>query len=106
MVASFFHLDAVINALREHADRGAVHRADRAPSRGFAARRAGRDPGFRMTLYPLPSLIALAGWVFVLACSGMYYNLAGLGSLAVGACVYFVWSRRTPDDRENNIVNE
>jgi hypothetical protein len=37
--------------------------------------------------------MALVGWVFVLVCSGMYYNLGGLGSLAVGACVYFVWSR-------------
>ncbi len=49
-----------------------------------------------MAWYPLPSLIALVGWVFIFACSGIYYILGGLGSLAVGACVYFVWSRSAP----------
>jgi hypothetical protein len=47
-----------------------------------------------MWLYPLPPLIALAGWIFVFATSGAEAILFGLGTLALGLGVYVVWRRR------------
>jgi amino acid transporter len=43
---------------------------------------------FRMWLYPLPSLVALAGWLFVLGTSGRWYLLAGAGVVASGLMAY------------------
>jgi amino acid transporter len=48
---------------------------------------------FRMRLYPLPSLIALVGWVFVLVTSSAESQLAGLGVIVTGVIVYFVSMR-------------
>jgi amino acid transporter len=89
--ASFFSLDEVINALIS--TRIVVQFIAQIGAVALLRRRSTAVPGFRMACYPLPSLIALVGWLFVLACSGVNYILAGLGSLALGACVYFVWSR-------------
>ena len=44
--------------------------------------------------YPLPSLIALAGWAFVFAASGPRYVLGGLATLAAGIVAFAIWSRR------------
>lgn len=48
---------------------------------------------FRMRFYPLPSLIALIGWVFVLATSSIEAQLAGVVVMVSGIVVYFffVW---------------
>jgi amino acid transporter len=46
---------------------------------------------FRMWLYPMPSLIALAGWLFVFATSGRIVLLSGLGVLVSGVAVFFTW---------------
>ncbi len=46
---------------------------------------------FRMRLYPLPSLIALVGWVFVLATSSTESQLAGLVVMVSGMVVYFFY---------------
>jgi amino acid transporter len=48
---------------------------------------------FRMWLYPLPSLVALAGWLFVFGTSGNVIWL-GLGTLALGVLFFVVWSWR------------
>jgi amino acid transporter len=50
---------------------------------------------FRMWLYPLPALVALLGWVFVLGTSDPLVILFGLGTLALGVAVFFAWSWRT-----------
>ena len=50
---------------------------------------------FRMWLYPLPSLIALAGWVFIVATSGPRYIIAGLGLLAAGVGAYLWRAQRS-----------
>jgi amino acid transporter len=49
---------------------------------------------FRMWLYPLPSLLALAGWIFVFATSEPKVILFGLGTLALGVVFFGVWSWR------------
>jgi amino acid transporter len=43
---------------------------------------------FSMPLYPLPVMIALAGWIFILASSGAVYVLSGFALLALGIAAY------------------
>ena len=50
---------------------------------------------YRMWLYPLPSLIALVGWCFVLATSGSKPLLVGLLTLVLGVIGFLIWSRYT-----------
>jgi basic amino acid/polyamine antiporter, APA family len=47
---------------------------------------------FRMWLYPVPALIALAGWLFLLLTSGWQMLALGLGTLVLGVLCFFVWS--------------
>lgn len=46
---------------------------------------------FRMWLYPLPSLLALIGWIFMWATSGLLLILGGLVVLLSGIAVYLRW---------------
>jgi hypothetical protein len=50
---------------------------------------------FRMWLYPLPALIALAGWTFLLLTSGWQLIALGLGVLVLGVLCFLFWSWRT-----------
>jgi amino acid transporter len=47
---------------------------------------------FRMWLYPLPSLVALLGWIFIFATTPPTVIAFGLGALALGAVCFVVWS--------------
>jgi amino acid transporter len=47
---------------------------------------------YRMWLYPLPSLIALAGWLFIYAKSGNWTILISLAWLALGVAAFFIWA--------------
>ena len=49
---------------------------------------------YRMWLYPLPSLLALVGWIFIFATTPVNVILAGLGALTVGVLSFGVWSWR------------
>ena len=92
-MCSFFSLGTVIDALittrilvQFMAQIGAVallrrHRVDRL--------------SYRMWLYPLPSLLALAGWIFVFATSDARVILFGLGTLLLGVLVFMIWSWHT-----------
>jgi amino acid transporter len=94
IVCSFFSLGTVIDALittrilvQFMAQIGAVallrrHRVDRPLS-------------YRMWLYPLPSLLALAGWIFVFATSDVRVILFGLGTLLIGVLVFLIWTWHT-----------
>ena len=55
-------------------------------------RRRDIDLPFRMWLYPVPSLIAFAGWVYIFATSGWTYIAFGLITTAAGIAVYWGWS--------------
>jgi amino acid transporter len=48
---------------------------------------------FRMRLFPLPALVALAGWLYVFGTSGRHVMAYGLGSLVLGLAVFAVWDR-------------
>lgn len=46
---------------------------------------------FRMRLYPIPSLLALIGWLFMWGTSGRKLMLSGFGVIAAGTIVFFIW---------------
>ena len=48
---------------------------------------------FRMWLYPLPSMVALGGWIFVITTSGWKYVASGAGVMAAGTAAY-LWRAR------------
>jgi APA family basic amino acid/polyamine antiporter len=50
---------------------------------------------FRIWLYPLPSVLALVGWLYVFATSGWTFVLCGLCVLASGVAAFAVWRRRS-----------
>jgi amino acid transporter len=49
---------------------------------------------FCMPLYPIPALIALAGWIFILVSTGLTYILSGFALVVFGIAVY-LWRART-----------
>ena len=51
---------------------------------------------FRMWLYPVPALVALAGWCYIFATSGWVFVLYGLLVLASGVAVFTIWQKRRP----------
>ncbi|HVF92498.1 MAG TPA: APC family permease [Blastocatellia bacterium] len=57
-----------------------------------------RAPGlkrpYRVWLYPVPNLIALAGWIFIFATTDWLIILFGLGTLALGGLFFLLWARR------------
>jgi amino acid transporter len=50
---------------------------------------------FRMWFYPLPALLALAGWLFLFVTTEIATLLYSLAALAVGVVVFLVWARVT-----------
>jgi len=50
---------------------------------------------YRMWLYPLPSFVALVGWMFIFATSDWSIILFGIGTLALGALIFLAWSMST-----------
>jgi APA family basic amino acid/polyamine antiporter len=47
---------------------------------------------YRMWLYPLPSLVALLGWIFIFATTPPAVIAFGLGALLLGVLCFLVWS--------------
>ena len=50
---------------------------------------------FRIWLYPVPSLVALVGWIFIFATTDWQLILFGLGTLLLGLVAFFIWSWRS-----------
>ncbi|HJT77796.1 MAG TPA: APC family permease [Gemmataceae bacterium] len=50
---------------------------------------------YRMALYPLPCLLALAGWLYLYATANPWYILLGLATLTAGAVAFVLWSWTT-----------
>jgi amino acid transporter len=55
------------------------------------ARRPDMPRPFRMWLYPVPALVALAGWLFLLLTSGWLLIALGAGTLALGVVCFLAW---------------
>ena len=54
-----------------------------------------RPRPFRVWLYPLPLILALAGWIFLFATTDPFVILFGLVLLALGGVAFLFWSRQT-----------
>lgn len=52
---------------------------------------------FRIWLYPVPSLIALLGWMFLFVTAEPQFILFGLGTLAAGVVAFVVWRSSKKD---------
>jgi len=50
---------------------------------------------YRMWLYPVPALVALAGWLFLFATTDKLVIAFGVGALAAGCVAFLVWSWRS-----------
>lgn len=50
---------------------------------------------YRIFLYPLPSLMALAGWIFLFVTSPAKTLAIGMLTLALGLVVFLVWSKHS-----------
>jgi amino acid transporter len=50
---------------------------------------------YRIWLYPLPSIVALVGWIFIFATTDWKTILFGLGSLLAGVIFFLTWSKWT-----------
>ena len=54
---------------------------------------------FSMPLYPLPVIIALLGWIYILATSGLPYVIAGFTLLGLGIAAYYFRERQSVSHR-------
>jgi amino acid transporter len=58
-----------------------------------------REPGlrrpYRQWLYPLPSLAALAGWIYVYSSAGRVPIELSVGWVVAGVVAFLVWARVT-----------
>src|SRR5512132_1927016 len=94
IVCSFFSLGVVIDALIT--TRILIQFIGQIFAVMLLRRRAPDMPRpYRIWLYPVPSLVALVGWVFIFATSDLNIILFGLGTLALGIAFFFIWSWRT-----------
>ncbi len=100
IIASFFPLDAVISAMM--VTRILIQFIAQNVAVVLLRRRGATTSSFRMALYPLPCLIALLGWLFIFATTGVWYILGGVGTLILGLAAYAAWSRRHPDAAVRN----
>jgi amino acid transporter len=53
-----------------------------------------RPRPWRMWLYPLPCLVALAGWLFVYRSTGTFFIALGATTLVAGLVVFVIWAAR------------
>ncbi len=62
----------------------------------FVMRSRGERSPFRMWLYPLPAIVALAGWILAFANTGTMAIALGVGWLCAGIIVYLftAWTQR------------
>jgi amino acid transporter len=89
IIASFFTLEAVINALM--AARILIQFIGHTIALFLIrARRPDIHRPFKMWLYPLPAVISLVGYTYVFLSLGTYFILFGTLTLVVGAGVYLI----------------
>ena len=50
---------------------------------------------FRIWLYPVPVLLALVGWIFLLVTTNTMTLAYAMATLAAGVIFFLVWSRWT-----------
>jgi len=99
IVASLWSLDAVISALIT--SRILIQFIAQIVALDHLRRhRKDIERPFRMWLYPMPSVIAFLGWIYVFATSGWVYVGFGLLTLALGIVVFFVARKHFGENHE------
>jgi amino acid transporter len=48
---------------------------------------------FRIWLYPVPAVVAMLGWCYIFATSGLVYILFGIATLGAGLAAFAMWRR-------------
>jgi amino acid transporter len=94
MVACLYPLDALINALM------VIQIVTQFIPQVFAVTMIRRNRPdialpFRMWLYPIPSVLAFFGWIWILLSSGWEFIGLGFGILAFGIAAYMIMARKT-----------
>jgi amino acid transporter len=93
IVCSFFSLGVVIDALI--ATRILVQFVGQiAGVILLRRRRPEMTRPYRIWLYPATTIVALVGWLFIFATTGVAVMLFGLGVLALGSAAFLFWSYR------------
>jgi amino acid transporter len=93
IVCSFFSLGVVIDALI--ATRILVQFVGQiAGVILLRRRRPEMTRPYRIWLYPATTMVALAGWLFIFATTGVAVMLFGIGVLALGSAAFLLWSYR------------
>ncbi len=92
IAASVLPLEAVLPALMT-ARILAQFLAQIAAVHWLRTRRPDIERPFRIWLYPLPAVLAFAGWCYIFATSGWMYVLYGLATLAAGLAAFAIWRR-------------
>ena len=91
ILVGFVSLDVVIAALL--AMRILVQFIGQIGAVTLLRRRAPHMPRpYRMWLYPVPSLVALVGWLFIFATTQLKVIAFGIGALVVGIVAFGLWS--------------
>ncbi|HYR75801.1 MAG TPA: APC family permease [Pyrinomonadaceae bacterium] len=91
IICSFFSLDIVIDALIS--TRILIQFIGQIFALILLRKRApDMSRPYKMWLYPLPSIIALIGWLFIFATTPWPVVVLGLGTLALGVVFFLVWS--------------
>lgn len=93
-MVSFFTLDQVVKALTT--TRILIQFIGQIAAVHWLRMHDTAGAGFQMALYPLPSVVALVGWIYIFTTSGTGYIAGGLATLAAGIVAFFVWSRWPP----------
>jgi amino acid transporter len=94
IAASAFSLSVVIDALI--ATRILVQFIGQIAAVAYLRRTRPEMPRpYRIWLYPVPALIALAGWTFIFLTTDVWIIAFGLGLLALGVVCFFGWSALT-----------
>ena len=91
ILCSFFSLGDVISALLT--SRILIQFVGQIAALHVLRRRHDFVLPFRMWLYPVPSVIALAGWLYIFATSGWGFAGLGVATVVVGLGAYAVWQR-------------
>ncbi|KAA2259567.1 amino acid permease [Solihabitans fulvus] len=91
-IGSLFTLSDVINMLT------AVFVIVQSVAQVFALivlrrRQPGLNRPYRMWLYPVPAIVALAGWLFIYYSAGLKPVLLSLAWMVVGIAAYLVWAK-------------
>jgi amino acid transporter len=91
IVGSLFSLGDVISALLT--SRILIQFIGQIAALRILRQRRGFVLPFRMWWYPLPSVLALVGWLYIFLTSGWNFIALGLATVVVGIVAYGLWMR-------------